>query len=113
MSISDGADDAIAAVRLWLHELGDECVESDPAWVLELLIGLIGLTRPDDAPTWLERIGHAHPDADGPLTALLEGAWNEHHQNQGSRLEAIRHLRRASTRSTAGRRTSACCPCCT
>jgi ATP/maltotriose-dependent transcriptional regulator MalT len=90
MSMSEGADDAARAVRLWLHELGADVVETDPACVLEMLIGLIGLTRPDDAPSWLERVRRAHPDADGALTALIEGAWNEHHQSHGQPLEALR-----------------------
>ena len=95
MSISEGADDAVRAVRLWLHELGPSAIESDPMFVLELLIGLMGLTRPDDAPAWLDRIRAAHPDADGPLTALIEGAWNEHHQNHGQPLEALRRMQLA------------------
>ena len=95
MSISEYDDDAVRAVRLWLHELGPSCIESDPAWVLELLIGLMGLTRPDDAPAWLEQIRAAHPDADPALVALIEGAWGEHHQNRGQPLLAIEHLDRA------------------
>ena len=90
--MSEGDGDAVPAVRLWLHERGDECVESDPVLILELLIGLMGLTRPDDAPMWLQRITAAHPGADEQLVALIEGAWSEHHQNQGQPLEAIHHL---------------------
>ncbi|HEU4839950.1 MAG TPA: hypothetical protein VFT09_00860, partial [Ilumatobacteraceae bacterium] len=92
MSIAAGADDAVRAVRLWLHELGPQAIETDPVFVLELLIALMGVTRPDDVPVWLERIRAAHPDADGPLTALIEGAWNEHHQNHGQPLEALRRI---------------------
>ena len=50
MSMSEGADVAVRAVRLWLHEFGAAFVETDPAWVVELLLGLIALTGPDDAP---------------------------------------------------------------
>ena len=60
------------------------------------MIGLITLTGPDDAPSWLERVRRAHPDADGELTALIEGGWNEHHQYRGQPLEALRHLRLAT-----------------
>ena len=95
MSMSEGADVAVGAVRLWLHEFGATFVETEPAWVVEFVIGLITLTGPDDAPSWLERVRRAHPDADGELTALIEGAWNEHHQYRGQPLEALRHLRLA------------------
>ena len=89
MSMSDGAADTARAVRLWLHERGAAAIETDPAWVLEMLIGLISISRPDDAPSWLERVRQAHPDADGPLTAFIEGAWGEHLANRGQPLEAI------------------------
>ena len=68
-------------------------IETDPAWVVEFLIVLITLTGGDDAPWWLDRVRQAHPDADGELVALIEGAWNEHHQHLGQPLEAIRRLR--------------------
>ena len=95
LSMSEGADIAVRAVRLWLHEFGPTFVETEPAWVVEFVIGLITLTGPDDAPSWLERVRRAHPDADSELTALIEGAWNEHHQYRGQPLEALRHLRLA------------------
>ncbi len=95
MGMPDVASDAIRAVRLWLHEEGEACVESDPVWVLELLIGLMGLARPQEATVWLERIQRAHPEADGPLTTLIEGTWNEHHQTHGQPIAALRHLDRA------------------
>ena len=90
MSMSEGAVDTARAVRLWLHERGAAAIETNPAWVVEMLIGLITISRPDDAPSWLERVREAHPEADGPLTALIEGAWSEHLANQGQPLEAIR-----------------------
>ena len=90
MSMSEGAVDTARAVRLWLHERGAAAIETNPAWVVELLIGLIAISRPDDVPSWLERVRQAHPDADGPLTALIEGAWSEHLANRGQPLEAIR-----------------------
>ena len=89
MSMSDGVADTARAVRLWLHERGAAAIESDPAWVLEMLIGLISISRPDDAPSWLERVRRAHPDADGPLIAVIEGAWSEHLANRGQPLGAI------------------------
>ena len=89
MSMSDGVADTTRAVRLWLHERGAAAIETDPAWVLEMLIGLIAISRPDDAPSWLERVRRAHPDADGPLIAVIEGAWSEHLANRGQPLEAI------------------------
>lgn len=92
MSMSAGADDAVRAVRLWLHELGATSIQTDPAWVVELLIGLISISRPEDAPSWLERVRRAHPDADGPLTGLIEGAWGEHLANRGRPLDAIRRF---------------------
>ena len=95
MGMPDVAEDAMRAVRLWLHEQGEARVESDPVWVLELLIGLMGLARPQDAVMWIERIQRAHPEADGPLIALIEGTWNEHHQTHGQPIEALRHLDRA------------------
>ena len=95
LSLSEGADVAVRAVRLWLHEFGPTFVTTEPAWVVEFVIGLITLTGPDDAPWWLERVSRAHPDADGELTALIEGAWSEHHQHRGQPVEALRHLRLA------------------
>ena len=95
MSMAEGAEVAVSAVRLWLHEFGAAFVETDPAWVVELLIGLITLTGTDDAPSWLERVEQAHPHADGELLALIEGAWSEHHQHRGQPLTAIRHVERA------------------
>ena len=92
MSMAEGAEVAVGAVRLWLHEFGAAFVETDPAWVVELLIGLISLTGTDDAPSWLDRVEQAHPNADGELLALIEGAWSEHHQHRGQPLTATRHL---------------------
>ena len=37
----DGTDLTVRAIRLWLHEFGAATIETDPAWVVELLIGLI------------------------------------------------------------------------
>jgi LuxR family maltose regulon positive regulatory protein len=95
LSMSEGADVSVRAVRVWLHEFGPAFVETEPAWVVEFVIGLIMLTGPDDAPSWLERVRRAHPDADGELTALIEGGWSEHHQYRGQPLEALGHLRLA------------------
>ncbi len=92
MSMAEGADVAARALRLWLHEFGAAFVETDPAGVVEFLIGLITLDGADDAPSWLDRVRRAHPHADGELTALIEGAWNEHHQLRGQPREAIRRL---------------------
>jgi LuxR family maltose regulon positive regulatory protein len=91
MNMSEGAEDAIGAVRLWLHELGESFVETDPEWVVEFAIGLIGLTGSEDAPRWLDRVRRAHPDADGDLAALLEGAWGEYHLHRGQPRQALRH----------------------
>jgi ATP/maltotriose-dependent transcriptional regulator MalT len=92
MSMSDGAADTVRAVRVWLHERGAAAVETDPAWVLEMLMALITISRPDDAQSWLERVRRAHPDADGPLTALIEGVWSEHWAVRGQPFEALRCL---------------------
>jgi LuxR family maltose regulon positive regulatory protein len=91
MSLSDGADVTIQAIRLWLHHCGAEAVETDPTSLLELLIGLISLGATDDVPLWLARTRQAHPDADGPLLALIEAAWGEYRQHRGEPLEALRH----------------------
>jgi LuxR family transcriptional regulator, maltose regulon positive regulatory protein len=96
MSMSEGADDAVRAVRLWLHEVGVATIGTDPVLVLELLIGLISISRPEDAPVWLERVRRAHPTADDRLTAMIEGAWGEHLDNHGQPLEAVRRMRQAS-----------------
>ena len=91
MSVSEGAGVAVHAIRLWLHQYGTEAVRTDPMGVLELVIGLITLGAHEDAPAWLDRVRGAHPDADGPLLALLEGAWGEYRQHRGEPLAAIRH----------------------
>ena len=57
----DGTDLTVRAIRLWLHEYGAATIETDPAWVVELLIGLITLSDADDGPAWLERVRQAHP----------------------------------------------------
>ena len=97
MSMPQGsdADVAVQAVRLWLHELGPQFVERDPTLVVELVLGLISLTGPDDAPAWLDRVSRAHPNADRHLVAHIEGTWSEHHQYRGQPLEAIQRLRTA------------------
>lgn len=92
MSVSGGADEVVRALRLWLHELGAAAVETDPALLVEFVIGLISVSHPDDVATWLDRVQHAHPDADGQLAALIEGAWSQHHDHRGQPLEAIRRL---------------------
>ena len=89
-------DLTVRAIRLWLHEFGVATIETDPAWVVELLIGLMTLSDTDDVPAWLERVRRAHPQADGDLTALIEMAFAEHHQQRGQPLEAIARLRAAS-----------------
>ena len=89
-------DLTVRAIRLWLHEFGAATIETDPTWVVELLVGLITLNDSDDVPAWLERIRSAHPDADGELTALIEMACAEHHQQRGQPLEAIARLCAAS-----------------
>ncbi len=91
MSMSDGPDVTARAVRLWLQALGATFVETDPAWVVEMLIGLISLVGPEDAPHWLERVQAAHPNADGELKALIQGAWSEHYQHRAQPLAAIPH----------------------
>lgn len=91
MSMSEGAQVAVQAVRLWLHRYGAAFVETEPTRVLEFVIGLITLDSGQDAPAWLKQVQQAHPDADGPLVALIEGAWGEYHQHRGEPLEAIRH----------------------
>jgi LuxR family maltose regulon positive regulatory protein len=93
MSMAIGADVAVPALRLWLHQFGEEFVQSDPKWVLELLVGLITLSGPDDVPTWLEKVRRAHPEPTGEVAGLIEGAYNEHHQHRGQPLEALRHVR--------------------
>ena len=50
MSMSDGADTAARALRLWLHEYGPTFIETDPIGVVEFLIGLTTLAGPDDVP---------------------------------------------------------------
>jgi LuxR family maltose regulon positive regulatory protein len=92
MSVSGGADEVVQALRLWLHDLGPAAIENDPASLVEFLIGLISVSRPDDIPPWLERVRRAHPNADGQLTALIEGAWSQHHDHRGQPLEAIGRL---------------------
>ena len=60
-SMPEGTDLTVRAIRLWLHEFGAATIETDPAWVVELLIGLITLSDTDDGPAWLERVRSAHP----------------------------------------------------
>ena len=89
-------DLTVRAIRLWLHEFGAATIETDPAWVVELLIGLITLSDTDDGPAWLERVRRAHPQAAGELTALIEMACAELHQHRGQPIEAIARLCAAS-----------------
>jgi len=57
MSMAEGADVAARALRLWFYEFGAAFVETDPAGVVEFLIGLITLDGADDAPSWLDAQG--------------------------------------------------------
>jgi LuxR family maltose regulon positive regulatory protein len=91
MSLSGAADIAVQAIRMWLHHFGAELAETEPMKVLDLLVGLITLNAPDDVPMWLDRVRRAHPDPDGPVHALIEGAWGEYRQHRGEPLAAIRH----------------------
>ena len=62
-------DLTVRAIRLWLNEFGAAMIETDPAWVVELLIGLISLSDTDDGPAWLERVRQgpsARPAASSP-----------------------------------------------
>ena len=47
MSLSD-ADVARLAIRSWLHEFGADLIETNPIWVVEFLIGLMSIARPDE-----------------------------------------------------------------
>ena len=60
----DGTDLTVRAIRLWLHEYGAARIETDPAWVVELLIELMTLSDSDDGPAWLERV-RTGPSAGG------------------------------------------------
>jgi LuxR family maltose regulon positive regulatory protein len=88
LSLSEGADVAVRAIRLWLHKYGAAHIETDPAGLVELLIGLSTLARSDDVPAWLERVREAHPSTTGEVAALIDGAWAEHHQQRGQPLAA-------------------------
>ncbi len=92
----DSTGVTVRAIRLWLDEYGAAMVETDPAWVVELVIGLTTVNDIDDVPAWLERIRRAHPNADGELTALIEMAGAEHQQQRGQPLEAIVRLHTAA-----------------
>ncbi len=93
LNLADGVDVGARALRLWLHEFGPVLVRTEPIAVVEFLIGLIAVAGPDDAAWWLNRVERLHPDADGELTALIEGAWSEHHLYRGRASEALRHAR--------------------
>ena len=90
MSLSD-LEVARQAIRSWLHEFGAQMIETNPEGVVEFLIGLISITGPDDAVWWLERVEHAHPDRDGDLMALTEGARSELSLYKGDSRLALLH----------------------
>ena len=72
------------------------------------------LTGADDAPSWLDRVRRAHPDADGELTALIEGGVGRAPPAPGSaaaRPSATCGWRWGRRRTTP--RTAACCRCST
>jgi len=92
MSLADCAEAAELAVREWLLVRGQEAIATDPLRVVELVHQLTILTGADDAPSWLERVRRAHPDAGGELAAAIAEAWGEHHLHQGQPQEALRHL---------------------
>ena len=56
MSMSEAADDTVQAMRQWLHQNGADGVQRDPAWVMELLIGLISMLAPTKP-----RLGRTRP----------------------------------------------------
>ena len=95
-SAPEETDLTVRAIRLWLHEFGAATIATDPTWVVELLVALITLSDSDDGPAWLDRVRSAHPEAAGELSALIELACAEHHQQRGQPLEAIARLCAAS-----------------
>jgi LuxR family transcriptional regulator, maltose regulon positive regulatory protein len=95
-SSPEETDLTVRAIRLWLHEFGAGMIETDPAWVVELLIGLFTLSDTDDGSAWLERVERAHPRGDNGLTALIEAARAEDHMRRGQPLQAIVRLRAAT-----------------
>jgi len=95
MSLSEAAGVSAQAIRLWLHHHGAEAVRTAPKDVLELLVGLVTIGAPEDAPMWLDRIQQTHDDAAGELLAYIEGCWGEYHQHHGEALRAIARLEAA------------------
>lgn len=93
MSVSDCADAAELAIRQWLHDLGSAFIVTDPVCVVEFVHQLIILTGADDAPSWLERVRRAHPDAEGELAAAVAAAWTERHLRLGHAEAALASLR--------------------
>jgi LuxR family transcriptional regulator, maltose regulon positive regulatory protein len=85
----------LRAIRRWLHEYGEGTIETDPVWVMELLLGLITSSDSDEELVWMERIQAVHPHADGELGALIEMVRAVHHEHLGQPLEAIVRLRDA------------------
>jgi LuxR family maltose regulon positive regulatory protein len=97
MNLAGAGNSATEAIRLWLHHRGQAALHDDPIGLVEMLIGLVSLSRSDDVPAWLDRVSEAHPDAGPELVALIEGTWGEYHHHCGQPLAALQRLRNAST----------------
>ena len=86
---------SIMAVRAWLREYGLDAVRSDPEQLVELVLGLAQMGKPE-VEGWLARVQEAHPDPDPSLSRLLHGTWAEYHLARGDPEEALPHNQRAA-----------------
>jgi LuxR family transcriptional regulator, maltose regulon positive regulatory protein len=86
---------SILAVRAWLREYGLEAADRHPEQLLQLMLGLAQLGKPE-VEGWLDRVEQAHPDPDPFLSAFLHGTWAEYHLARGSQEEALPHNQLAS-----------------
>ena len=83
------------AVRAWLREYGLDAVRSDPEQLVELVLGLAQMGKPE-VEGWLARVQEAHPDPDPSLSRLLHGTWAEYLLARGDPEEALPHNQRAA-----------------
>ena len=86
---------SIMAVRAWLREYGLDAVRTDPEQLVELVLGLAQMGKPE-VEGWLTLVQEAHPDPDPSLSGLLHGTWAEYHLARGDPEQALPHNQQAA-----------------
>jgi LuxR family transcriptional regulator, maltose regulon positive regulatory protein len=86
---------ALDAVRSWLRQHGERCIEIDAGLVLDCCVVLNALGALDDAEHWLRRIDRRRDTLNREDAALLIGVWGFHALHRGDPERALEHINEA------------------